>query len=88
MPSSHGEECVDPEHPLNGDMDKVNAIDGNNSELSVLFPSSEAGTARKRLVISWVRKKLSPWPSGTIWGRRRYTKLAEWLAPAHIMTKQ
>ena len=36
---------------FNGDVGTIDAIDSDNSELSVLFPTSEAGTAGSRLVV-------------------------------------
>ncbi|MFM9088322.1 MAG: ATP-dependent RecD-like DNA helicase [Cyanobium sp.] len=130
---------------FNGDMGTVDAIDGDNSELSVLFPSSEASAAGSRVVVyGWGeldhlvpayactihKSQGSEYPAVVIplltqhyamlqrnliytgltrgkrlvvlvgqkkalamavrnhLGRRRYTKLAEWLTPAHIVSKQ
>jgi exodeoxyribonuclease V alpha subunit len=36
---------------FNGDVGTIDAIDSDNSELSVLFPTSEAGTAGSRVVV-------------------------------------
>jgi exodeoxyribonuclease V alpha subunit len=36
---------------FNGDVGTIDAIDSDNSELNVLFPTSEAGTAGSRLVV-------------------------------------
>lgn len=127
---------------FNGDMGTIDAIDGDNSELSVLFPSSEAGpgsasagsravvygwgeldhlvpayactihksqgseypavviplltqhyamlqrnlvytglTRGKRLVVLVGQKKALAMAVKNHLGRRRYTKLAEWLTP-------
>jgi exodeoxyribonuclease V alpha subunit len=127
---------------FNGDLGTVDAIDADNSELSVLFPSSEAGVAGsravvygwgeldhlvpayactihksqgseypavviplltqhyamlqrnlvytgltrgKRLVVIVGQKKALAMAVNNRLGRRRYTKLAEWLAPADGM---
>jgi exodeoxyribonuclease V alpha subunit len=124
---------------FNGDVGTIDAIDADNSELSVLFPSSEAGIAGSRAVVyGWGeldhlvpayactihKSQGSEYPAVVIplltqhyamlqrnlvytgltrgkqlvvlvgqkkalamaiknhLGRRRYTKLAEWLAPA------
>ena len=124
---------------FNGDVGTIDAIDADNSELSVLFPSSEAGVAGSRVVVyGWGeldhlvpayactihKSQGSEYPAVVIplltqhyamlqrnlvytgltrgkqlvvlvgqkkalamaiknhLGRRRYTKLAEWLAPA------
>ena len=41
---------------FNGDVGTIDAIDSDNSELSVLFPRSEAGVAGSRTVIyGWVK---------------------------------
>jgi len=126
---------------FNGDVGTIDAIDADNSELSVLFPSSEAGIAGSRAVVyGWGeldhlvpayactihKSQGSEYPAVVIplltqhyamlqrnlvytgltrgkqlvvlvgqkkalamavknhLGRRRYTKLAEWLAPAAI----
>jgi exodeoxyribonuclease V alpha subunit len=127
---------------FNGDVGTIDAIDADNSELSVLFPSSEAGVAGSRAVVyGWGeldhlvpayactihKSQGSEYPAVVIplltqhyamlqrnlvytgltrgkqlvvlvgqkkalamavknhLGRRRYTKLAEWLAPAEIL---
>ncbi len=126
---------------FNGDVGTIDAIDADNSELSVLFPSSEAGVAGSRVVVyGWGeldhlvpayactihKSQGSEYPAVVIplltqhyamlqrnlvytgltrgkqlvvlvgqkkalamaiknhLGRKRYTKLAEWLAPAAI----
>ena len=126
---------------FNGDVGTIDAIDADNSELSVLFPTSEAGVAGSRAVIyGWGeldhlvpayactihKSQGSEYPAVVIplltqhyamlqrnlvytgltrgkqlvvlvgqkkalamaiknhLGRRRYTKLAEWLVPAAI----
>jgi exodeoxyribonuclease V alpha subunit len=126
---------------FNGDVGTIDAIDADNSELSVLFPSSEAGVAGSRTVVyGWGeldhlvpayactihKSQGSEYPAVVIplltqhyamlqrnlvytgltrgkqlvvlvgqkkalamaiknhLGRRRHTKLAEWLAPAAI----
>ncbi|QPN56539.1 ATP-dependent RecD-like DNA helicase [Synechococcus sp. CBW1107] len=128
---------------FNGDVGTIDAIDSDNSELSVLFPTSEAGTAGSRAVVyGWGeldhlvpayactihKSQGSEYPAVVIplltqhyamlqrnlvytgltrgkqlvvlvgqkkalamavknhLGRRRYTKLAEWLAPGQRST--
>jgi exodeoxyribonuclease V alpha subunit len=130
---------------FNGDVGTIDAIDADNSELSVLFPSSEAGIAGSRAVVyGWGeldhlvpayactihKSQGSEYPAVVIplltqhyamlqrnlvytgltrgkqlvvlvgqkkalsmavknhLGRKRYTKLAEWLAPAAISPDQ
>ena len=106
---------------FNGDVGTIDGIDADNSELSVLFPSSEAGAAGSRAVIyGWGeldtlvpayactihKSQGSEYPAVVIplltrgkqqvvlvgqkkalamavknhLGRRRYTKLVEWLS--------
>ncbi|MEY3462625.1 MAG: hypothetical protein RLZZ468_403 [Cyanobacteriota bacterium] len=128
---------------FNGDVGTIDAIDSDNSELSVLFPTSEAGTAGsravvygwgeldhlvpayactihksqgseypavviplltqhyamlqrnlvytgltrgKRLVVLVGQKKALAMAVKNHLGRRRYTKLAEWLTPGQLST--
>ena len=128
---------------FNGDMGTIDAIDADNSELSVVFPSSEAGVQGSRVVVyGWGeldhlvpayactihKSQGSEYPAVVIplltqhyamlqrnlvytgltrgkqlvvlvgqkkalamavknhLGRRRYTKLAEWLLPADAIT--
>ena len=128
---------------FNGDVGTIDAIDSDNSELSVLFPTSEAGAAGSRVVVyGWGeldhlvpayactihKSQGSEYPAVVIplltqhyamlqrnlvytgltrgkqlvvlvgqkkalamavknhLGRRRYTKLAEWLLPADAIT--
>ncbi len=128
---------------FNGDVGTIDAIDADNSELSVLFPTSEAGiqgsrvvvygwgeldhlvpayactihksqgseypavviplltqhyamlqrnlvytglTRGKQLVVLVGQKKALAMAVKNHLGRRRYTKLAEWLAPADATT--
>ena len=128
---------------FNGDVGTIDAIDADNSELSVLFPTSEAGAAGSRVVVyGWGeldhlvpayactihKSQGSEYPAVVIplltqhyamlqrnlvytgltrgkqlvvlvgqkkalamavknhLGRRRYTKLAEWLLPADAIT--
>jgi hypothetical protein len=60
------------EEVFNADVDTIDAIDADNSELSVLFPTSEAGVQGSRVVVyGWGElDHLAPawrWPSRTTW---------------------